>query len=67
VNAAQAFGKRIDNFWRSPETHAYTEALSKLPGMSGIITEAVIGKGKAQGTWGPQGEPIGQQATTVAL
>lgn len=49
TKAAQHFGKRLDNWLVNKETREYIEALMKLPGIPGNITEAVPGRNG--GTW----------------
>jgi len=50
TKAAQAFGKRLDNFMVSPETKEYVEALSQTLDSRDCI-QAFRG-GRTPGTWG---------------
>ncbi len=47
--AAQAFGKRLDNFWTNAETKEYLAALSQLPGIQGSMVVTI--PGSRSGTW----------------
>lgn len=49
TKAAAAFGKQLNNFWRSPETKEYVEALGKVIQSEGVYETAM---GRNGGTWG---------------
>lgn len=48
TKAAKAFGKQLPNFWRSPETHEYCEAVRKAFNLK-PLSEATLGRYGA--TW----------------
>ncbi|WP_052370527.1 KilA-N domain-containing protein [Chromobacterium haemolyticum] len=59
TKAAKAYGKRLDEFWRYDQTQDYVMALAEslnlspreFTGAKKVLTDVVVGKGKAQGTW----------------
>ena len=50
TKAAQAFDKKLSNFWDSPEIQGYVDALVQLPGFQGIAL-VIANRGRHGGTW----------------
>lgn len=50
TQAAQQFGKRLDNFWTSPDTKEYLGEIGKHPEFQGVSTIRTV-PGRTGGTW----------------
>ena len=50
TKAAQCFGRKLSNFWASPETLEYTSAVAQLPGFKGVNLFETK-SGRYGGTW----------------
>lgn len=50
TKAAKQYGKKLSNFWDSPETKEYVDALAEIPGIQG--NDLLVSKrGNGGGSW----------------